>query len=84
MALRAGDKANFETLLRAARNGDLALVETERQSNGEYVALIVAMGREDGELVMTPLGEMVSGDPFTLYKDPATLTDDPHFWNPNA
>lgn len=84
MALRESDKENFETLLRAARNGDLALVETKRQSNGEYVALIVAMERERGTFRMTPLAEMVGGDPFELYKDPSTLEDDPHFWKPNA
>lgn len=84
MALRESDKANFETLLRAARNGDLVLVETKRQSNGEYVALIVAIEQEGETFGMTPLAEMIDGNPFELYKDPTRLEDDPHFWKPNA
>jgi hypothetical protein len=81
MALREGDLANFRTLLRAAKNGDLALVESRRKSNGEYVALIAAVSQEGEEFIVGPLGEMVAGNPYELYEDPSRFGG-PKEWSP--
>lgn len=75
MALRPGDRANFDTLLRAAAEHNLCLVETTDAKTGEYVALICAMNIAvvDGKIVEyqpTPLAEMVKGNPYELYTDP--------------
>ena len=73
MALQQGDKANFETLLKAAKNGDLTLVQSKRVSDGSYVALLAAVYQEHpgGEFVIVPLGEMAAGNPYELYEDPS-------------
>jgi hypothetical protein len=42
--LRKGDKANFETLMRAAESGDLALMEVRKRSDGKTVAAVCAVG----------------------------------------
>lgn len=73
MALQEGDKANFETLLKAAKKGHLALVQSKRVSDGSYVALLAAVYREHpgGEFIIVPLGEMAAGNPYELYEDPS-------------
>jgi hypothetical protein len=82
MALQEGDRKNFNTLLKAAKNGDLALVESRRNSDGQYVALIAMVYQEpSGEYVIVPVGEMVAGDPFQLYADPSNFGG-PHEWSP--
>ncbi len=65
------EKTNFNTLLRAADNGDLALVETTRKKGGARVLLLCAMNRdEDGIWRPVPLAELVRGNPFKIYKAP--------------
>ena len=74
MALRVGDKANFETLLRAARHGNLALVESRRVRDGSYVALLAAITMDQaGSFVVTPFAELPDGNPFELYEDPTAF-----------
>jgi len=73
--LRPGDKANFNTLKRAHRQGDLALVSAIRKSDQAAVALVCAMQvNNDGEHPITftpmPLAVMIEGDPFELFEDP--------------
>lgn len=89
MALLEGDRANFETLMRAVRSGHLALVESKRTSDGSYVALLAAVHQESpgGDFVITPFAEMARGNPYELYEDPS----DPKFgrvgpkdWNPRG
>jgi hypothetical protein len=70
--LRPGDRANFDTLRRAAGAGDLALLSAIRKADGAHVALVCAMGR-DGELVCpVPVAVMIEGNPFDLFEDPTT------------
>lgn len=69
--LRAGERANFDTLLRAARQGDVALVSAIRKADKRNVALVCAMQRnEDGTITPVPFAVMVEGDPFKLFADP--------------
>lgn len=72
IALRPGDKANFETLKRAHREGRLALVSAVRKSDGAPVALVAAIGDDPdtGEYVVSPLAVMVEGNPFEDFHDP--------------
>jgi hypothetical protein len=69
--LRKGDRANFNTLLRAAGNSDLALVSAIRKDDQQPVALVCAMSVNDDETITpVPLAVMVEGNPFELFEDP--------------
>lgn len=79
MALKEADQHNFDTLLRAAANNDLVLVQSKDKETGEYRALLCAKW-QDGDLTcLTPLAQMVTGNPFEQYVDPTTcMEDDKH------
>lgn len=70
--LREGDKANFATLLRAANNGDLAIVSAIRKSDNKAVALVCAMGWDNDtkQFLPAPLAVMIEGNPFDDFFDP--------------
>ncbi|MHB8954450.1 MAG: DUF6117 family protein [Pirellulaceae bacterium] len=69
--LRQGDRTNFETLLRAANDGALALVSGIRKSDQQSVALVCAMQTNDDETITpVPFAVMVEGNPFDLFEDP--------------
>lgn len=73
--LTEGHRANFETLQRAAENGDLALASSRRIVDGVAVALVCAVQRyDDGSVSLTPLAEMVNGNPYELYEDPTAAS----------
>lgn len=67
-------KANLDTIMRAAEDQDLALVECQRVSDGKVVVMLAAISEpydpETGEYAITPFAEMVDGDPFELYRPP--------------
>lgn len=69
--LRTGDQANFQTLLRAADDGALALVSAVRKADQKPVALVCAM-QHNGDETITPIpfAVMVEGNPFDLFDDP--------------
>jgi len=69
--LRRGDRMNFDTLLRAAGDGALALVSAIRRADQQPVALVCAMQRnEDDTITPVPFAVMVEGNPFDLFDDP--------------
>lgn len=69
--LRKGDRQNFNTLLRAADDGELALVSAIRKADQQPVALVCAMQQnEDETITPIPFAVMVEGNPFELYEDP--------------
>lgn len=69
--LRKGDKLNFETLRRACKSDDLAVVSAIRKSDKAPVALICVMNRDaHGNYFPVPLAVMVEGNPFDLFEDP--------------
>jgi hypothetical protein len=70
MELREGDKANFNTLLKAVRNNDIALMSAVRKSDDKVVALVCAMGYDGTHYYPTPLAVMVEGNPYKLFEDP--------------
>ena len=61
---------NFDTLLRAAKAGDLALMECSDAVSGEPRYVLCAVGRSDGDHVMTPFGHLHVGNPFDAYVPP--------------
>jgi Family of unknown function (DUF6117) len=72
MALKPGDKTNFETLKRACLNGDLALMECKDTATGEYRAVICAVGwdPDSKQDIFSPLGHLTPGNPFEIYTPP--------------
>lgn len=69
--LRKGDRANFDTLLRAAGDGALALVSAIRKADQRPVALVCAMQQNpDDTITPVPFAVMVEGNPFDLFADP--------------
>lgn len=71
MALKPGDIANFQMLLKAAKRGDLALVESKDAATGAYRALVCAMSTDQqGFTNVVPFGHLADGNPYEMYKDP--------------
>ena len=68
-------RANFNTLLRAAASGDLALVECADTATGEPRYVLCAVGRDGGNFVMTPFGHLAPGNPFEAYLPPESSLD---------
>lgn len=68
-------RANFNTLLRAAASGDLALVECADAATGEPRYVLCAVGRDGGDYVMTPFGHLARGNPFEAYLPPESSPD---------
>ncbi len=71
MAIPDAFRHNFQTLLRAAQQGDLALVECTDVSSGEPRYVICAVGRDAGDYCLTPFGHLHDGNPFEAYRSPA-------------
>ncbi len=67
-------RANFNTLLRAAANGNLALMECADAATGEARYVICAVGRDASEYVFTPLGQLTDGNPFDAYLPPQAVS----------
>lgn len=69
--LKKSVRDNFDTLLRAAGQGDVALVSAIRKSDQQPVSLVCAMSsNEDGTITPVPFAVMVDGNPFELFEDP--------------
>ncbi len=65
MSIADGYKANFKTLLKAAENGDLALIECQDAATRVPVVVICAVFKDkDGMFNTVPLAKMFDGDPY--------------------
>ena len=71
MAIPDDARTNFETLVEAAKAGDLALVECTEADSGETRYVLCAVGRDKSDYVMTPFGHLALGDPYEAYIPPA-------------
>lgn len=71
MAIPEPYRRNFETLLRAAEQGDLALMECRDAVTGVPRYVICAVGRSEKDYVMTPFGHLHDGNPYEAYVPPA-------------
>ncbi len=65
MSIPAHARTNFQTLLRAAGDGNLALMECLDAATGAPRYVICAVGRDDGDYVFTPFGHLADGNPTT-------------------
>lgn len=70
MAIPDHIKTNFNTLLRAASSGDLALMECADAVTGETRYVVCAVGRDDDDYVFTPFGHLAPGNPYDAYVPP--------------
>lgn len=72
-AIEPHHKQNFEMLLRAAKNGDLALVDARDKETGETVRLIAAIQsptEPGGDYLIIPIAKMIEEDPFERFDGP--------------
>ena len=67
MAVPAGHRANLETIYRAARNNDLAVMEVSRKGSSVPAHLLVAVARDGDEFNITPLAQLFDGNPFEQF-----------------
>ena len=75
MALSEYEKKNFETIQQAHKDGNLAILESHRISDGTRVTLICGIAppsEEDETYNITPFAEMIDGNPFEIYEPPFT------------
>lgn len=70
MAIPDAHRANFDTLLRAACAGNLALVECTDAVTGDSRYVLCAVGRVEDAYVMTPFGHLAGDNPFEAYVPP--------------
>jgi hypothetical protein len=70
MAIPDPFRRNFETLLRAAADGNLALVECADATTGDPRYVLCAVGRDGDTYVMTPFGHLHDGNPYDAYLPP--------------
>jgi hypothetical protein len=68
-------RTNFNTLLRAAMAGDLALVECADAVTGEPRYVLAAIAHDDGTYTITPFGHLAPGNPFDAYVPPDASSD---------
>ena len=71
MAIPDTFRENFNTMLRAAKAGDLALVECTDAVTGEPRYVITAMSLSGDMVEMTPFGHLCAGNPFEEYIPPS-------------
>ena len=70
MAIPEPYRRNFQTLLRAAADGNLALLECRDARTGVPRYVVTAVGRDRDDFVMTPFGHLQEGNPFDAYIPP--------------
>jgi len=70
MSIPSFARTNFQTLLRAAADGNLALMECLDAATGNTRYVICAVGRNDGDYVFTPFGHLAEGNPYDAYLPP--------------
>jgi Family of unknown function (DUF6117) len=70
MAIAKDDKQNFETILNAAKHGDLALLECVDSASGATLSVVCAVNRKGEELEFVPLAKLFSGNPYNEVTPP--------------
>lgn len=75
MAIPDYARTNFNTMLRAAGDGNLALMECLDAATREPRYVLCAVGRNGGDYVFTPFGHLAEGNPYDAYLPPDP--DDP-------
>lgn len=73
MALAPGYAKNLETVVRAAKDGRLAVLECQRRDTGKIVAVLVVISddpEKEGGFVFSPFAEMFDSNPYELLNPP--------------
>jgi hypothetical protein len=70
MAIPDTYRRNFETLLRAADDNALALMECRDAETGITRYVICAVGFDGVAYLMTPFGHLCDGNPYEVYVPP--------------
>jgi hypothetical protein len=70
MTIPSYAQTNFRTLLRAAADGNLALMECLDARTREPRYVLCAVGRNGPDRVFTPFGHLAEGNPFEDYFPP--------------
>ena len=70
MAIPDYARENFQTMIRAAENGDLALMECADAATGAARYVICAVGRENTDFIFTPFGHLAEQNPYEAYRPP--------------
>jgi hypothetical protein len=68
-------RSNFQTLLRAAADGNLALMECADAATGQSRYVVCATAWDGTEYVFTPFGHLADGNPYDACLPPDP--DDP-------
>jgi len=68
-------RTNFNTLLRAAASGDLALVECTDALTAEPRYVLCAIVRDGVDYAITPFGHLAPRNPYEAYELPRTPPD---------
>lgn len=64
-------RKNLDTIVEAARNGDLALLDCQDVKTGKPVVALIAVYRdENGDFDFVPLAKMFDGDPYEELNPP--------------
>ena len=63
-------RANFQTLLRAAADGNLALLECTDAATSAPRYVVCAVGRDGDDFLFTPFGHLAEGNPYVAYIPP--------------
>lgn len=59
-----GAKANFTTIQKAVKAGDVALLECTDKHTGELINVLCAVNFQGGEYHMVPLAKLFTGNPY--------------------
>ena len=75
MAIPNPVRTNFDTLLRAADDGNLALMECRDAATRETRYVLCAVGHDGDDYLFTPFGHLADGNPNDAFLPPDP--DDP-------
>jgi len=70
MSIPDGHRQNFEMLLEAAKNADLALVECSERGTGKPVFTLCAVVHDGEEFTIMPFAKMFDGNPYEELNPP--------------
>jgi hypothetical protein len=70
MQLSGDIKANFNTLQKVCKTGQMAVLDCQDARTGESVPVIVANNRDGEEYAFVPLARMFVGNPYEELKPP--------------
>ena len=70
MAIGKGDKQNFETLIKAAKHDDLALLECQDITTGENRSVLCAVNRSQDGFEFIPLAKLFAANPYEELRPP--------------